>query len=387
MLKLTNTPEFRRLSRIRQLGPAYLVYPGAVHSRLAHSFGVFHIARNMLTTFLNRGELGSTSLSGAISFLLAALLHDIGHFPYTHSLKELPLEEHESLTAALALSPSLSGLIREEGGDPEMVAAIVDDNRPADAEGLFFRKLLSGVLDPDKLDYLNRDAFFCGVPYGIQDVDFILSRIHADPERGMVIDSKGIISVEHLLFSKYLMYKSVYWHRDIRAATSMMKKALSLALERSGLAKADLYGLDDESFRARTQGLRADERSLAQAVFDGQIYPCRAEFPFDPGNPAHLALADMSSRLAIEDDIAAQATRKGAATSPAQVIVDLPEKISFETDLWVADAGKPFAACQTVFGRGVVEGFTGNLRIIRVFCAGELPQGIDAIERLRSAGG
>jgi uncharacterized protein len=381
--RIAQAPEFRRLSRIRQLGPAYLVYPGAVHTRFGHSLGVFRIAFHMLRSFMRRDWEGGISLEGALSFLVAALSHDLGHFPYTHSLKELPLKDHEALTAEIVLEPSLAGLIRGAGANPEMVAAIVDKERKADRESLFFRKLLSGVLDPDKLDYLNRDAFYCGVPYGTQDLDFVFSRIYPDVEKGMAIDAKGILSVEHVLFSKYLMYRSVYWHRDIRAATSMMKKALFGALEAGSLSKEDLYRLDDESFRARAASLPAAQRDLATAVFEGRLFPACAEVAFDPNNEFHRSIESLSARRLIEEAAAAQARSKGADVGPNDVVIDLPEDISFESDLWIKDLGLSFGQSQTVLGPTVVSGFTKSLRVIRVFSRQPLPEGVEALERLR----
>jgi uncharacterized protein len=383
MNRITQAPEFRRLTRIRQLGPAYLVYPGAVHSRFGHSLGVFRLAFLMLRSFLRRDWNGRISLEGALSFLVAALSHDLGHFPYTHSLKELPLKDHECLTAEIVLEKPLADMIRAAGADPDMVAAIVDKERAAEGESLFFRKLLSGVLDPDKLDYLNRDAFYCGVPYGTQDVDFIFSRIYPDEERGMAIDAKGILSIEHVLFSKYLMYRSVYWHRDIRSATSMMKKALFGALEGGALSKEDLYRLDDESFRARAAVLPQEERRLAACVFEGNIFSACAEVAFDPANDFHRSLESLSFRRRMEAEAAAEARSKGADLGPNDVVIDLPEDISFESDLWIRDAGLSFSSSQTVLGPAVVSGFTRSLRVIRVFSRYSLPAGNELLERLR----
>ena len=209
---LTESSPFMRLGRIFQLGPAYCAYPGATHTRASHSIGVYYLARRLLISLCERGA-SWLSPRGALSFLAAALLHDLGHFPYTHSLKELALEEHESLSAGIILSEPVKSLLGKAGADPEFTAAIIDKSitgNQTDTELHFYRQLLSGVLDPDKLDYLNRDARYCGVPYGAQDVDFIYSRLFPHPVRGVEIDSRGIPSVESILFSKYLMYRTVY---------------------------------------------------------------------------------------------------------------------------------------------------------------------------------
>ena len=113
------------------------------------------------------------------------------------------------------------------GGREHAIIKKLKENK----EILFYRQLLSGVLDPDKLDYLNRDAFYCGVPYGIQDTEFTLSALEPDSEKGITINSKSIVAVENLLFSKYLMYRTVYWHKTVRIVTAMMKKTLFSALK------------------------------------------------------------------------------------------------------------------------------------------------------------
>ncbi|MDR2103766.1 MAG: HD domain-containing protein, partial [Treponema sp.] len=221
---LTKSLPFMRLCRIFQLGPVYYVYPGATHTRASHSIGVYHLARRLLINLVERGAGDWISPQGVHSFLCASLLHDLGHFPYTHSLKELPLRAHEELTGEIILTEPVKSLVAATGGDPYFTAAIVDTKLPGGHEGelQFYRKLLSGTLDPDKLDYLNRDARYCGVPYGAQDVDFILDRLQPSRERGVDIDSRGIPSVESILFSKYLMYRTVYWHRFLRSATAMI---------------------------------------------------------------------------------------------------------------------------------------------------------------------
>ena len=113
---ITRTDPFSRLYRIKQLGPAEYVYPGATHSRASHSFGVFHLAHRMLSILLETGADQWTTREGRASFLAAALLHDLGHFPFTHALKELPLLEHEELTAGIIRQNPLSTLIAASGG-------------------------------------------------------------------------------------------------------------------------------------------------------------------------------------------------------------------------------------------------------------------------------
>ncbi|HCM25228.1 MAG TPA: phosphohydrolase [Treponema sp.] len=370
---LLTAPAFRKLGRIQQLGPASIVYPGATHTRASHSLGVYHLARRLLKTLVERGADGWTSSVGARSFLAAALLHDLGHFPYAHSLKELPLRDHEALTADLVLEEPLKSLLPSAGADPAMVAAIVDKGRDGSAgeETLFYRALLSGVLDPDKLDYLNRDARYCGVPYGAQDVDFTFSRLSPHPERGVDIDSRGISSVEAVLFAKYLMYRSVYWHRDVRAATAMMKKAVATGLADGILSSSELYGLDDAGLFALLEGREHPAFALAAAVREGRIHPVVMEIPWN-GSGRDRRDIDL-----LERDLASLVRElTGMSVGAQDLILDLPEPISFETGLFVQDEGVPFMESSTVFSRATVEAFARSLRVLRVCVRADIAEAL-----------
>jgi hypothetical protein len=388
MAALIKTPVFIRLSRIFQLGPAYGVYPGATHTRASHSIGVYHLSRRLLLNLAEKGAETWLSATGIRSFFCASLLHDLGHFPYTHSLKELPLRPHEELTGDLILREPLKTLIGKTGADPYFTAAIVDTKLPGQGSGelLFYRKLLSGVLDPDKLDYLNRDARYCGVPYGIQDVDFIYNQLRPHRERGVDIDSRGIPSVESILFSKYLMYRTVYWHRSVRSATAMIKKVLLAGLMDGTIAREELYDLDDQGLFSLLSSRPHPLFPLALLVREGQYYPVVAEFPFD--REIHGELRDIGNRSRYEQALALELSESlGRNIRPGELIIDVPEPVSFETGLRVTDesdssddsAGGGDGPDLTggldrglydnsgVFTAQTVEGFIKSLRIIRIF--------------------
>lgn len=379
--RLAASAPFAKLGRIKQLGPAFLVYPGATHTRRAHSIGVLHMARRLASALAAKGQLDFCTREGLQSYFVAALCHDLGHFPYAHSLKELPLEQHEALTARELLSGPLRVLVQDAGADPAAAAAIVDKDAPdgGDREIRFFRGLLSGVLDPDKLDYLNRDAFFCGVPYGLQDSDFILQRVTVGPGEVLAVDERGIMSVEGLLFSKYLMYRSVYWHKGVRSATAMIKKAVLLALNEGVLRHEDLYGLDDDGFYAKLRAIPFAPLALVEAVFEGRTYPAVLDVAFEEDSAAHRDLLDLDSRLKAEEALAAK-----AGLGNLDVIIDIPEGVSFETDLAVIREDSrgetralPFPESPTVFKPPVVAGFATALRRVRVF-AKDRAEGLEA---------
>ena len=362
---LTTSAPFMRLCRILQLGPVCLVYPGATHTRASHSIGVYHLGKRLLQNLAERGASAWLSRQGVKSFLAACLLHDLGHFPYTHSLKDLPLSHHESLTGAIILKEPMKSLVGDTGADPAFTAAIVDKEMDGHAtdELLFYRKLLSGALDPDKLDYLNRDARYCGVPYGAQDVDFILSRLHPSKERGADIDSRLIPNVESVLFSKYLMYRTVYWHRQVRAATAMVKKALINGLESGKLSREDLYNLDDtDLFTLLREKVGC---YLTESVREGRIFFTAAEISCE--NLDLAAIREIGQRARLEEELAVQLRRASLPLAGEEIIIDIPEPVSFETGLYVEDEGCGFSESSSAFKTETVNAFVKTLYTVRIF--------------------
>jgi len=372
---LTESAAFMRLSRIMQLGSVYLVYPGATHTRASHSIGVYHLGRRLLQNLAQRGASIWLTPEGVKSFLAACLLHDLGHFPFTHSLKELPLTSHEELTGNIILNEPMKSLVGAAGADPSLTAAIVDkeskfsENSNFGNELYFYRKLLSGALDPDKLDYLNRDARYCGVPYGAQDVDFILSRLHPDKERGADIDSRLIPNVESILFSKYLMYRTVYWHRQVRAATAMIKKALITSLETGNLTGGDLYNLDDTSlFSLLRQKMNKSEymySSLIENVHEGKIFNVAAEI--SPQAVDINAIKEIKNRADFEEKLAEELRNTGIEIKGDDIIIDVPEPVSFETGLYVIDENCSFSDSSSAFKPETVNAFMQTLYTIRIY--------------------
>ncbi len=384
--KIMYHPEFQKLGRIRQLGPASLVYPGATHTRLNHSLGVYYLARRILKTILfSENCPGHLTLKGAKSFLCAALLHDIGHFPHAHSFMELPLEDHEILSGQIITESEIAGIIRDDiGGDPVLTASIIDDSIPAgeNSELTFFRNILSGVLDPDKLDYLNRDAYFCGVPYGMQDIDFVISQIRP-MEDGIGLTTKGVTAVENILFSKYLMYKTVYWHSDVRISTALVKKAVFLGMKGDYFKADELYGMDDDEFFKRMTSTPEELASLVREAERPRKYSIICQIPFDGKNSLHSSLMDLEFRNGHENRLAASIEDRFPGLLPKNhLVIDIPSKISFEVDLPILDkeGEKSFIGSPTVFSRPVVQGFTETLRHIRVIVPASVARVVPEIE-------
>jgi uncharacterized protein len=253
--RVIDSPEFQRLRKVRQLGLAYLVYPGAHHTRFDHALGVYHLARQTLAILAERGELEDVDPVDRSLVPYAALLHDIGHLPFSHALEELETSQvpvhHEELTGRFLSAPALrSALESIHPQAPERIEAMIRGHSASPLRGL-----VAGSLDLDKIEYLMRDSHFCGVPYGQVDVDRLMHAftLLRDPGSGRLeigIHEKGISALESLLFAKYQMFRNVYWHHAVRSATALYKRLVQDAVE-SGMIDAEgMVGRSDEEFLA-----------------------------------------------------------------------------------------------------------------------------------------
>ena len=221
LCELINHPAFQRLSRIRQLGMSALVYPGATHTRWAHSLGAYHLMREAFRSLKEKGVfVFDVEEEGAE---IAILLHDIGHGPFSHVLEHTLIEHlsHEEITRAL-----MRRLNREFGGALGMAIQIYSDEYPK----RFLNQLICSQLDTDRLDYLCRDSFYTGVREGNIGAARLIKMLSVADDR-LVVEGKGLYSVENYLMARRLMYWQVYLHKTAVAAEEMLRAALERAKE------------------------------------------------------------------------------------------------------------------------------------------------------------
>ncbi len=217
-------PWFQRLRNIRQLGMAYYVYPGAIHSRFQHSLGALHLTELAIRTLRNKGVKISAEEEEAT--YIAILLHDIGHGPFSHALEGMIVEDtaHEDLSLMLMtlLNGQLNGRLT--------LAIDIFTNR---YHRKFLRELISGQIDMDRMDYLRRDSFFTGVIEGSVGSDRIIRMLNVIDDT-LVIDEKGIYSTEKLLIARRLMYWQVYMHKTVLSTENILIKMVQRARELAG---------------------------------------------------------------------------------------------------------------------------------------------------------
>ena len=221
ILRIISHPVYQRLRNIHQMAFAHLVYPGAVHSRLHHSLGAYHLMCIALT------ELKSKSIEitdeEALGAKIAILLHDIGHGPFSHALEQELIQNTSHETISLLLMQQLN---QEMEGQLETAIAIFTNTHPKK----FLHQLISGQLDVDRMDYLNRDSFFTGVAEGVIGYDRILKMLTVK-DGNLVVEEKAIYSIEKFLVSRRLMYWQVYLHKTVLCAEKMLQKILQRAKE------------------------------------------------------------------------------------------------------------------------------------------------------------
>ncbi len=212
-------PWYQRLRRIHQMAMAHLVYPGAVHTRLHHSLGAYHLMGNAISELRSKGIVITSEEEQAAK--IAILLHDIGHGPFSHALENVLIENVHHETISLLLIGELNKIFN---GRLQLAMEIFTDNHPKK----FLHQLISGQLDVDRMDYLTRDSFFTGVNEGVIGYDRILKMLTVH-EGELMVEEKAIYSIEKFLVSRRLMYWQVYLHKTVLCAEQMLQRIIKRA--------------------------------------------------------------------------------------------------------------------------------------------------------------
>jgi hypothetical protein len=265
-LEIIDTLEFQRLRRIKQLGTTYLVYPSANHTRFEHSIGALHLAGRI-------AERLGLSEEEKKKVRTAALLHDIGHGPLSHTSEELLArylgQSHEKITKEMIGNSGISEILEREGMDSRDIGEIILGNKG------YLGKIISSEFDVDRMDYLVRDAHHTGVAYGIIDLDRLINTMQVH-ENSLVVTERGLRAVEALLVARFLMMPTVYLHHASRVADAMFLKAMEKAIKQGFLDYKQLYKMDDYDiqnlFRTSSGyvqdiGRRFDERRLFKKAY------------------------------------------------------------------------------------------------------------------------
>jgi HD superfamily phosphohydrolase len=351
--RLIDTAAFRRLAQISQLGLVSLVYPAANHSRQEHSLGVYQVAIEFLTRLAADERFAATiGPLDAERFLVAALLHDVGHWPFGHPIEDLRLAnvpDHELLAQRFITEGEIAAAIREDWSlDPADVADLIA-GRCNDIEARLLSSLLSGPFDVDKVDYLMRDSLHAGVPYG-RNFDrgrLIGSLCLNETGDGLAITDKGKTAAEMMVFARYVMFSEVYWHHAVRSATAMLQRAVYLL--RDSLDFAELQSLTEQPMveRMRTAAAGTSAAELLGGLFGGErrLYKRLTQYSYfeEPEIYRRLArqpyatLAECSGRLA---EILSREHKCNVAAH--EILIDAPPvqlEVQFDVEIYFPKQG------------------------------------------------
>lgn len=346
---IVDTPEFQRLRHVTQLALTSQVYPGAIHTRFEHALGVYHNALQYLW------QLGSDQRFAAVVsahdaevLIVAALLHDIGHWPFCHPIEDLALDgmpPHEAFAAEfLGPDNQLTRVLQAEWNvQPHEVIEVLT-GRAEDSSLRLRQSILSGPIDIDKMDYLNRDSQHCGVPYGRNfDRQRLISSLVLNANGdGLAITSKGKTAAEMMVFARYVMFSEVYWHHAVRSATTMFARAfyevhhsLDLAavfrMTEPDMIRAVCDAATNQPAQRLTDGLFRSQRRLHKRLAEyslfqrPHLYHTLRQLPYNK-------LVDCSNNLA---DRLASTT--GTELSHVDVLIDAPpihREVEFRVDIY-----------------------------------------------------
>ena len=424
--QVVDHPAFQRLRRVRQLGPTHLVYPGAVHTRFEHSLGVYSCVLMYLSALLQNPHFAdSATEEDLLTVLAAGLLHDVGHYPFAHSLEALHLKgrdtprhedvggriirgEVDALRGERTIAQILDG---EWGVDPERVialctGALADDAAPIDQ---ILRSIISSSIDADKMDYLERDSHHMGVPYGRNyDRGRLLASLTLNHDQsGIAIVSKGKVPAEMFIFSRYTMFSEAYWHHTVRACSAMVESALAAFHSRGVLAPDEFLAIllrhDDDHLlewirgqtpegsatRYLTAGLLGNQRRLYKRittlsrVYSEEHKRKAYERIYHMDAPALYSLIDrLRARLS---------SLVERSLHPADIIIDTPPRDKDELE--TIEVVYPGASGQQYYPlhelsrvvEGIQDDFVMVVKKIRIFVAPKLADelaGHDGVETL-----
>ena len=385
--KIVDSQAFRRLSRVSQLGLVSLVYPAANHSRFEHSLGVYRTALLYLKQLSQDERFASiVTVPDAERLIVAALLHDVGHWPFCHPLEDIRhpnIARHESLAAEFIHAQELAKLLREDWSmEPSQVTALLEGDTSTESSRIL-TSLLSGPIDADKMDYLGRDSLHAGVPYG-RNYDrprLIGSLCLNEQGDALAITDKGKTAAEMMVFARYVMFSEVYWHHAVRSATAMLQRAFFELIDRLPL---------DELFRDTEQGmidtlLEVSFGTAAEAPLHGLFGPTRKlykrleQFSLfqQPDTYQRLArrpfdwLVNCASHLAEE-----LSTKIGTKIPSEAVLIDSPpqkREIEIKIDVFFPKENRyrPLSEVSPVVQTLAKEQFDDYVKRVRIFVAPE----------------
>ena len=388
--RIIDTAGFQRLKHISQLGLVAQVYPGAKHSRFEHSLGVYRLGCRVLGHLLETESKFASDVApnDAELFLLGALLHDIGHWPYCHPIEDMGLgwvPRHEDVAEHFLLNEELNDLLATDWNVSarslvKFLSGRIEDHCPLRV----LQNVLGGPIDIDKMDYLQRDSLHAGVPYG-RNFDIgrlIASQCIDSAHSNICITEKGKTAAEMMVFARYVMFSEVYWHHAVRSATAMLQRLVFELCSEPDVEK--WLGSSDTTFGENLRSMASDTKSGAKELAEGlfgnkrMLYKRFAQFHYDANPTIHQAFAGkpFDQLVHYSQSLAAwlQARQPGLNVGPMDVLIDAPPvklevqfKLSVRTGTTAEPSFKPLETISPVVKALATQQFDSYVKKVRVF--------------------
>lgn len=326
--ELIDSSFLQRLRRIHQLAGAYLVYPGGVHTRFEHVLGTMHVAGLIGETIANKAGIRKEEIQ---KLRLAALLHDVGHGPFSHLFEEVLTEKtgmtHEDISQRIVLESEIKGILERSGISASDVSKLCVGKLES---WPFMNEVIAGGLSADMMDYLLRDSYFTGVEYGKVDIHRVIDSLDVIDDH-LVLDRAALYAFEALLIARYEMFKAVYFHRTVRAAELMLAHSMALAdaeLELTKFARIERYlKLTDEVVLDQLAALdptgRPDLRlakKLANNYIERKLVKCVFEKVMQRKD---RMIQRIFSQRRFRDELASDIA-KSSGVKPIDIYIDVP---------------------------------------------------------------
>lgn len=393
--QIIDSAEFRRLSQISQLGLVSLVYPAAHHTRFEHSLGTYRMALLYLKQ-LSYDERFAQLVTprDAETLIVAALVHDLGHWPFCHPIEDIQLPgvpQHELFANSFLLEGEIADTLRQDWNvQPRDVVALLSE-KPREPTSKALKSILSGPIDIDKMDYLTRDSLHAGVPYGRNfDQQRLIGSLclneHGD---GLAITDKGKTAAEMMVFARYVMFSEVYWHHAVRGATAMLQRAFYLLY--ADLDLDALFRLTEQTMIQRLREYAGP--SPAGELLDGLFGPTRRlykrliQFSLFQQRDLYeqLARRPFPWLVACAEQFAAVLSQRiGRRVAPHEILFDAPpvkREVEFQVDIHFAkeDCYRPLAEVSPVVQTLAHRQFDDYVKRVRIFVHPRLAEELEGL--------
>ena len=370
-LKIIDSPIFQRLRRIKQLSGAHLIYPGAQHTRFEHSLGVMHIASMASNSLKEKGILKSHDIR---DIRLAALLHDIGHGPFSHLFEEV-LEKrqkisHEDIGKKIILKTEIGDFISKSGFDKRFICKLAF----GDSKFQFMNELISGALSADIMDYLLRDGYFTGAEHAKIDHNRLTYSLDVFKDQ-LALDKSALVNFETMMISRYQMFKAVYFHKTVRAGEVMLLEAMDLARNELGLTSMNVdefVKLTDDSILADLLSLPENKsdlkiaKKIAEDYEQRKLFKCVFETDFNNNTKiGKKRLNQIKHDIIRKSRVNENEVFVDSSTTPSMPLS--PSKKESNSIILVTDDGKKTVATKIPISKipivSTMSGFMNNLRV------------------------